>query len=101
MGQRLDLHEILKGIAGVAEAYFQPPNGTDMVYPCITYQRDDSYTEFANNKLYFGKKRYSVTVIDRDPDSTIPDAVEALPYTRFDRFFVVDGLNHTAFQTFF
>lgn len=101
MGQRLDLHEILKDIPGVTEAYFQPPDKTEMTYPCIVYQRDDSYVEYANNKLYWGKKRYLITVIDRNPDSVIPDAVEALPYTRFDRFFITDGLNHTAFQTFF
>lgn len=102
MGQRLDLHNILKGIAGVKDAYFQAPENTTMEYPCIVYSLDDSYSEFADNKVYWRMKRYLITVIDRNPDSTIPDAiVDLFCYTRFDRFFVANGLNHTVFQTFF
>lgn len=101
MGTRLDLHQILTEIPDVVAAYFQPDQNTAMKYPAIVYQRSDSHVNNADNITYWLKKRYSVTVIDRNPDSSITDAVEALPYTRFERFFVVDGLNHTVFQTFF
>lgn len=101
MGQRLELHQILKDIPGVTEAYFQADQNVTITYPCIVYQRSESYVSNADNLRYWLKKRYSVTVIDRNPDSSIADAVEALPYTQFERFFVADGLNHTVFQTFF
>lgn len=101
MGQRLDLQELLSEITGVEAAYFQPPQNADIVYPCIVYQRDDSHVDWADNLKYERAKKYSITVIDRDPDSLIVDAVEGLPYTRFDRFYITDGLNHTVFQMFF
>lgn len=98
---RLLLDQILSDLTGVQKAYFQPPSGTQMVYPCIVYQRSSSNVLSADNIAYRFKKGYSVMVIDRDPDSLIPDQVEALPHTRFDRFYVADGLNHFVYQLFF
>jgi hypothetical protein len=97
---RTELHEILKGLNGVVDAYFQPK--TTLEYPCIVYERDRrSDVKFAGNLKYLLKKGYTITVIDRDPDSLIPDQVEGLPYCEFDRFFRRDGLNHFVFQLFF
>lgn len=93
------LQTLLKGLTGVKDAYFQPP--TTMEYPCIKYERSNSRAFRADNILYLLYKRYTVTVIDRDPDSLIPDQVEALPHSRFDRKYVVDGLNHFVFDLFF
>lgn len=94
-----ELHEILAAIPGVKKVYFQPP--TAMEYPCIKFERSDSFVSRADNILYWLKKRYTVTVIDRDPKSTIPDRVESLPYSRIDRKFAFEGLNHTVFQLYF
>lgn len=101
MAQRLDLQAILVGILGSGNVYFQPPNGLKMQYPCIVYKRDDSLTEFAANKPYKYRKQYLVTVIDRDPDSLIPDKVAALPLCVFDRFYTADNLNHDVYKLFF
>lgn len=98
---RLILHNVLVGLEDVVQAYFQPDQNTSMVYPCIVYERDDSYVAPADNIKYRFMKRYQVTVIDRDPDSLIPDQVEALPYSRFDRRFTTEGLNHNVFNLFF
>lgn len=95
-----DLQMILKGLDGVEDAYLQP--STSIVYPCIVFERGlPSDVSFADNIKYLLKKAYTVTVIDRDPKSLIPDQVEALPYCRFDRKFNTDGLNHFVFQLFF
>jgi hypothetical protein len=93
------LQSLLEGLEGPEKVYFQPP--TTMVYPCIKYERSNSRAFHADNLLYLFYKRYTVTVIDRDPDSLIPDQVEALPHSRFDREYVVDGLNHFVFDLFF
>lgn len=98
---RLDLHTILKGLTGVNDAYFQPKMNQTLSYPCIVYSRDKSHVKYADNVKYFFKKRYSVIVIDRNPDSLIPDLVEGLPFTGFDRFYPADGLNHFAFNLYF
>lgn len=100
MGQRLQLHQILKGL-GAEKVYFQPPANVTMVYPCIVYQRDFEETTHADNLLYSHSKRYQVTVIDSNPDSEIPDEVAALPMSSFQRFFVVDNLNHNIYNVYF
>lgn len=96
-----ELQAILKAIPNVTNAYFQKPGNQVLTTPYIVYERDDSWVARADNFQYLFKKRYSVTVVDRDPDSTIADAVEALPLTRFDRFFVANGLNHFVFNLYF
>lgn len=102
MGSRLELQTLLTSIIGDGDrVYFQPPQNIEMSYPCIVYQRSYSYASYADNLKYWRMKRYSVTVIDRNPDSSIIDAVEDLRYTQIDRQFVVDGLYHTVFQTYF
>jgi len=99
MGLRLQLHDILLDIT--THVYFQPPSNIRMEFPCIKYERDGSSNEFADNASYRNAKRYQVTVIDRDPDSTLPDSVEGLPYCALDRAFQADNLNHWVFTLFF
>lgn len=101
MGQRLDLHEILVKIPGVLKAYFQPPANVQMEYPCVIYKEDSTDTKFAGNLPYRHTKRYEVTVIDRDPDSEIPDKVRLLPMCLHDRSFAADNLNHFVFTLYF
>lgn len=102
MAQRQDLHDLLASIVGANnQVYFQPPPTIQMTYPCVVYRRDDIKTDFASNGLYKKMKRYSLTVIDRNPDSTIPDTILGLEHCSFDRHFTKDGLNHDVFQLFF
>jgi hypothetical protein len=96
---RTELQAILKGIT--ENVYFQPPNSVSIQYPCIRYERSGSELEHADNRLYRHTKRYQVTVIDRNPDSPLPDQVIALPMCSFDRYFASDDLNHYVFTLFF
>lgn len=99
MRPRLDLHAILVGI--ITNVYFQPPTNVQLQYPCIIYERSDLDVTFSGNLPYNRTKRYTVTVIDRDPDSAYPDQVSALPMCTFDRSFTADDLNHDVFNIFF
>jgi hypothetical protein len=72
-----------------------------MVYPAIVYNRDTSTTEFAGNFPYKRDTRYQITVIDRNPDSDIPNKVAALPQCIHDRWFAANGLNHDVFTLYF
>lgn len=72
-----------------------------MQYPCIVYSRDRAQTRFASNNPYKYTKGYQVTVIDRNPDSEIPDKVALLPMCEHNRFFTADNLNHDVFTLFF
>jgi hypothetical protein len=99
MARRLDLQALLEGF--VTHVYFQPPENIQMQYPCIVYHRDFAEVMFADNDPYRRVLRYMVTVIDRDPDSDIPDKVAELPMCSFNRFFSADGLNHDVYTLFF
>ena len=101
MAPRLQLQSLLESILGSSNVYFQPPANVQMKYPCIVYSRDAADTKFANNNPYRYTKRYQVTVIDRDPDSGIPDKIAVLPGSTFNRFFTADNLNHDVFTLFF
>lgn len=99
---RLLLHDILGELAGdTAHVYFQPPTNTEIVYPAIIYTRDFANTQFADNNPYRRTKRYMVTVIDKNPDSVIPDKVADLPMCLFERKYTANQLNHDVFNLYF
>ena len=101
MAPRSQLQSLLVGILGSSHVYFQPPTNVTLQYPCIIYHRDFAETEFGDNAPYRHTKRYLVTVVDRDPDSIIPDKVAALPMTVKNRYYTADDLNHDVFNMFF
>lgn len=101
MARRLELQNVLIDILGSNNVYFQPPPSIQMEYPCIVYHRDDENTYYADNKPYKTKRRYQVTVIDRNPDSEIPERVSELPLCVYDRFYTADNLNHDVYKLFF
>lgn len=101
MGTRLELHDLLKELLGSDHAYFQPPPTVAMVYPCVVYKRNYIRLDHSNNSPYLNKKRYSVTVIDKNPDSDLPDKIAALPLCSYDRSYTADNLNHDVFNLFF
>lgn len=99
MAPRLQLHNLLT--EKVEHVYYQPPNTMTIEFPCILYARDDSFAEHADNRPYIHAKRYQLTVVDRNPDSPLPDQVEALPLCSFDRAYAMDELNHWVFNLYF
>ncbi len=99
MGQRLDLHGILETFT--ENVYFQPPINVQLRYPCIIYKRDFADTKFANDKPYNHQLRYMITIIDPDPDSTIPDKVASMPMSLFNRFYTADNLNHDVYNVYY
>lgn len=99
--KRLKVQTLLENILGSDQVYFQPPSNVQMKYPCIVYERFSTRTSYADNEPYKYDKRYQVTVIDRDPDSPLPDMIAALPKSSFSRFFTADNLNHDVFNVFF
>jgi hypothetical protein len=101
MGTRLELQTLLESILGSGNVYFQPPETIKMNYPCIIYKRNKDNTDFADNKPYNHTKRYSVTVVDRNPDSLVPDKIAMLPMCLFDRHLQVNGLNHYIYNLYY
>ena len=96
-----ELQAIFEALDGSPNVYFQPPPNVSMSYPAIVYHRDDIDTKFANNHPYSLTKRYLVTVIDRDPNSSLVDQVASLPLSLFNRNFAAGNLNHDVFVLYF
>ena len=101
MSTRLDLHARLIEILGSSNVYFQPPTNLVMAYPCIVYHRDYSDNDYADNGPYRRQWRYLVTLITRDPDDAVREAIADLPLCRFSRFYTANNLNHDAFNLYF
>lgn len=95
---RTELHKELVELLGSRNVYFQPTTNVRMQYPCIVYSWDGRQRRYADDLGYHDRKRYQVTVIDRDPDSKIPDLVEALPYCSMTTTMVVENLHHFIFN---
>jgi hypothetical protein len=101
MGNRLELQKLLEALQGNRNVYFQPPNNVLMVYPCIVYGVSKHRTAFAGNHPYRHDTQYTVTVMDRDPESPVIDKLKELPKCLHDRHFEQDNLNHDVFNLYF
>ena len=101
MGTRLDLQTALAGLQDGVQVYFQPPSNVSMVYPAIVYNRDIRHVSYADNEIHSQTHRYQVTVIDRDPDSLLPDLVGDMPMSTRIRHFTTEGLHHDIFYVYF
>lgn len=101
MHSRIDLSNILKNAIGSNNVYFQPPESINLVYPCIIYRLSDIDTKFADDVPYLNQKRYQVMVVDKNPDSQIPDLIAKLPKCSFDRHYTADNLNHYVYNLYF
>lgn len=107
MNKRLKLHNLLCNILVCptsgenCKVYFQPPQTVKMKYPAIVYTISDIKNNFANDTVYKQSHLYSITVIDKNPDSTIADTISKLPTSKFERSYASDNLNHFVFTLFF
>ncbi len=72
-----------------------------MNYPAIVYGLEDIQNDHANDGVYLSNRRYSVTLIDKNPDSLFIDTIAKLPACRFDRHFKSENLNHWIFSLYF
>jgi hypothetical protein len=101
MASRLELHEKLVSVLGTRYVYFQPPESVKMKYPAIVYERSDIPNKFANDDVYLQTIKYKVTVVDRDPDSEVVERMSKFKTARFEKHYVVDGLNHDTFTIYY
>ena len=99
--RRLQLQTVLEEILGSENVYFQPPASLIMQYPCIRYERDRADAKFADNQLYRYTQRYTVTLIDADPDSGVILKLASLPMSTHERWYAGDNLNHDVFNLYF
>ena len=103
MASRLNLHEDFCGILASRNAYFQPPASVQINYsiPAIIYSLSEVGKLYANNDMYKSLTAYTVTLIDKNPDTKYLELILRLPYCSFDRFYTADNLNHWVFTLYY
>ena len=101
MERRLQLQAKFEEILGSSNVYFQPPESIKLNYPCILYELSGADTLRADDILYGSKRRYTVTLIDPDPDSEYIDKILALQYCVLDRPYKAEDLNHYVFTLYY
>ena len=107
MGRREDLHNKLVDVMAPfvedakAHVYFQPPATVRMLYPAIVYSLSNKNVRYADNRWYNHRNSYTVTVIDRNPDSKIPDEFADWELASFDRHYTADNLHHYTFRIYY
>ena len=101
MDNRLGLQTLLEELLGSRNVYFQPPETVKLSYPCIIYSRQTVNIKFADNAPYKHYTRYSLTVIDKNPDSLIPGQIAMLPMCSFETHYTKDNLNHDVYNIYY
>ena len=102
MASRLKLQEELEKILGSENVYFQPPESLKLKYPCVIYHRAVPSKHNANDGLYMSTNQYAGTVIDRNPDSEIPDKiVKHFPMCSLGTSYPSNNLNHFTFTLYY
>lgn len=99
MNSRPDLSIILHSIC--QNVYYQPPESLKLTYPAIIYSRSEIQNGFADNVVYKQNHRYKVIVVDKNPDSSIVEAVSKIPGCSYGTHYISDGLNHDAFFIYY
>lgn len=103
MDRRINLQEELVDLAGSSyRVYFQPPEGTQIEYPCVVYGRSGTDSKYANNHAYRFTQQYQITVITREADCSLPKKIlEHFPMCRIDRSFTTDNMYHHVLTLFY
>lgn len=102
MANRTSLHQEFCELLGSPNVYYQPPASVSMKYPCIKYSLSGIDVDHADDRNYKNTRQYSVIVIDRNPDSEIPESIlNHFKMCRFDRGYTSENLNHFVFTLYY
>lgn len=94
MTKREALQMKLEELLGSEQVYYQRPASYKMSYPAIVYKKDNVYLNSADDINYRMIRRYSVTVISKNPDNEVVERILMLPMTKYDRNYKKDNLYH-------
>lgn len=99
--KRVELQSLLEEIMGKGHVYFQPPESIKLKYPCIIYELSNEYVNWADDLNYSEYDLYSITLIDKNPDTCLRKPIRDLEHCSFDRYYVSNGLNHYIYRLYY
>jgi predicted membrane-bound spermidine synthase len=57
---------------------------------------------FANDVIYASQQEYQLTVVEKNPDSTVADSIEShLKHCAINQYYTVDNLHHTTLNLYY
>ena len=71
--RRVEVQRKLESVT--PNVYFQPPANVSMNYPCIVYHKAPPKDIYANDQRYGSRQKYTITVMDRNPDTQIAEQI--------------------------
>lgn len=83
---------------GTDQAFFQPPTGTQLAYPCIVYDLDRTDVIFADDRPYRLTSRWQLTLITKKAIEPVFSKIIHLPTCTHTRTFRADQLYHHLFN---
>lgn len=101
MADRIDLQTKLEETLGSKNVYYQPPASIKIHYPAIIYHRTGIEKRYADNKSYLHGNKYTISVIDVNPESPFPDIISEFDFCSFVRAYTDNGLNYWIFELYF
>lgn len=102
MGTRLELQAELETFLGSANVYFQPPESIKISYPAIIYEVSGLPTIKADNINYLILKRYTVTLIHKNPDNALQlDIFNKFTFCSQSNVFKSDNLYHYVYDLYY
>lgn len=102
MAKQRELQKKLCDVLGSKHVYFQPPESIKLVYPCIVYRLETPEDRHANNRVYISNDRWTLTLIEYNPLSTVADdLVSHFSMCRKTQRFTADNLYHTTLQLYY
>lgn len=99
-----ELRKILSDTYGdrCVNIYFQPPSGSMLKYPCITYYRNNTGDEKADNRRYITHTRYTINWIGETPSGPLIEKIlDSFKFCTHDNTYVMNGLNHDVFTIYY
>lgn len=95
MARRTKLIREIKQVIDSSNVYFQPPESLKLNFPCVICSYDNVESAYADNLSYQRFKHYRLLVVDKNPDSKLPDLImDHFSYTSPGRPYISDGLYH-------
>jgi hypothetical protein len=93
-----ELREIQESCLGYHHTYFGPTEGIRLKYDCVLYKISGMNDNKANNKTYINHPVFDVTVISKDPETSVPWAIQNyFEQCSPGKFYVSDNLYHFPF----
>lgn len=90
---RLEFHDKL--LVHCPNCYYKPPSNIKLEYPCIIYYPKAWDILRANDSAYVRHSGYEITVISKNPEDPIPEAlVDNFSMASVDNFYVLNNLYH-------